>query len=449
MANQTLMIPKNNAGSTLASGITNVATSMSVAAGEGVRFPTTFPFPVVVFTADLTLPWGEQMIDMEIVLCTARVVDVLTMERSQEGTSNVAHGAGSYVRLHITAKFISDLNEASRKNAIINGNFDIWQRGTSFASPADNTYIADRFCIRSGLGDGTITASRMATTVAVGFPYSYAIKVDCTAAETTVAAGEFLSIQYKVEGIDFKRFEGETATLSFWVNAIKAGIYCVSFRNSAVDKSYVAEFTVNTTNTWEKKTVTLTFNSGGTFLYTTGIGLYVNWAIVAGSSFQVAANSWQAGNYLATSNQVNGLDNAANNFYLTGVQLELGSVATPFEFRPYQQELALCQRYYQRLVAGAAYAIFGFGENYGTNTQAIWIPFLQEMRIAPTLAGVSNCAYYSATAGLQATTGAVSMDNISKFSMRVTDAATGTAGQAVRFIANNNVAAYVEMGCEL
>lgn len=267
----------------------------------------------------------------------------------------------------------------SRKNAIINGNMSVWQRGTTtLVNPAIGTYFPDRFQVRSLLGSGTYNAICEAVTPAAGFSFKNALKIDCTTAEAAVAAGEFTYIVYRMEGYDFVPFEGRTATLSFWVKATKTGIYCVSFRNSAADWTYVAEYTVNSSDTWEKKTITLTFNSGGTFLYTSGIGLHISWTILCGSTYQTTKDAWQEGNYIATSNQVNGFDSTDNNFSLTGVQLELGSTATEFEHRPYAEEFALCQRYYQP----AYFRIRGYASAGG---QGICLTFrIPTMRTKPT-----------------------------------------------------------------
>lgn len=274
-----------------------------------------------------------------------------------------------------------ELYARPRKNAIINGNMAVWQRGTTtLTNPANGTYFADRFMLTHSLGDGTYNAICEGVTPASGFPYSNAFKIDCTHIETAIAATEFMFLRYKVEGYDFVPFEGRTATLSFWVKATKTGIYCVSFINSAADWTYVAEYTVNSSDTWEKKTITLTFNSGGTFLYTTGIGLQISWAVFCGSTFQTTKDVWQEGNYLATSNQVNGFDSTDNNFSLTGVQLELGSTATAFENRPYAEELALCQRYYETGYFG--WTLYGLaGNGFGTRQ-----PYAVTKRAAPTLA---------------------------------------------------------------
>jgi hypothetical protein len=278
------------------------------------------------------------------------------------GTASLDVAAGVAVNvdaeLHITAA--THLNEAvsmsekapytalPNRNVIINGAMDIWQRGTAtLTNPAAGTYFSDRFKNGHILGDSTYNMIACAETPVAGFPFNYSLQVDCTHIETEVAAGEVAHLRYNVEGYSFKNLTGQTATLSFWVKATKTGIYCVAFMNIDSNKSYISEYTVNASNTWERKTVTLTFNAGGTWAYNSGIGLKLFWSIMCGSTYQTAANAWQDGNYLATSNQVNVLDSTNNNFWLTGVQLELGAVATPFEVRTYAQELALCQRYYE------------------------------------------------------------------------------------------------------
>ena len=292
-----------------------------------------------------------------------------------------------------------ELQARPRRNAIINGNMSVWQRGTTtLTNPANGTYFADRFQVTHTLGDGAYNAICEAVTPAAGFPFTRALKIDCTHEETAVAAGEYMFTIYKMEGYDFVPFEGRTATLSFWVKATKTGVYCVSFRNSAPDKSYVAEYTVNTPNTWEKKTVTLTFNSGGSFLYTTGVGLYISWTVFCGSTYQTTKDTWASGNYLATSSQVNGFDSTDNNFSLTGVQLELGSVATEFEVRPYAEELALCQRYYERQMLGIAGYVQG--QTYGVYCGATCVPKPGTPTVVRLSAGTTYNVYLADSAEL-------------------------------------------------
>ena len=181
------------------------------------------------------------------------------------------------------------------------------------------------------------------------FQFSY--KVDVTTADTSIAAGEYATIIQAIEGYNVRDLIGTTFALSFWVKSPKTGIHCVSFRNDRApspDRSYIKEYTVATANTWEYKTVTVSGGliTAGTWNWTNGIGLDVLFTLAADTTFQTTADAWQTGNFIATANQVNVMDNTANDFFITGVQLEPGSVATPFERRPIGTELALCQRYY-------------------------------------------------------------------------------------------------------
>ena len=239
-----------------------------------------------------------------------------------------------------------------RKNAIINGDFNIWQRGTSFAAIADGAYAADRFQYGKVLGAGVHTVSRstdVPTVAEAGRLFNYSLLVDCTTLEAAIAAGEYAFIRTKIEGYNFLPLAQKAFTVSFWVKATKTGTYCAAFRNSVSDRSYVAEYSVLIADTWEKKTVNVSASpSAGTWDFTTGIGLDVTFTLAGGSTFQTTADAWQTGDYFSTSSQVNAVDSASNNFRIVGVQLESGSVATPFEQRNFQQELNLCQRYYEK-----------------------------------------------------------------------------------------------------
>ena len=254
--------------------------------------------------------------------------------------------------------FISDytgLNKVS-KNLIIGGNFTTnpWQRGTTFASIATATYSADRMLttyVTTAVTD--ISQATDSPTITEAAIYSVnAYKIAVTAADGAIAAGDFYIATQRIEGYTFTNIAQRSFTLSFWVKAVKTGIYCVSFVNSGADRSYVAEYTINTTNTWEKKTITVTASpSAGTWNYTNGIGLSVNFALAVGSTFQTTANAWNVGNFYGTSNQVNGLDSNTNTFNLALIQIESGSVATPFEQQLIENVLLDCQRYYQKTFA--------------------------------------------------------------------------------------------------
>jgi hypothetical protein len=285
----------------------------------------------------------------------------------------------------------------ARKNAVIGGDFSTnpWQRGVSFAGIANGAYSADRWAYGE-VGDAvhTITRSVDAPTVAqAGRLTNHCFMVDCTTVDAAPAAGDYVILQHKVEGYNFSPLAQRTMTISFWHKHTKTGTYCVAFVNSGLDRSYVIEYTQDVTDTWEYHSATITASpSAGTWDYSAGIGAQIVFTLAAGSTFQTTANAWQTGNFLATANQVNAADNTANNFRIALVQLEAGSVATEFESRTVQEELELCQRYYQKtynqgVTPGTATGV-GARSGITHSTTLIFTPgaFPVRMRAAPTMA---------------------------------------------------------------
>lgn len=244
------------------------------------------------------------------------------------------------------------------RNKIIGGDFSLnpWQRGTSFAAHVTGTYGADRWYINN-TSSAVITTSKAtdAPTIdqaEVFTQHSYSAAI--TTADATIAAGDTTVIDQPIEGYNCSSFGfGQTGTryvtLSFWVKSSITGTYCVAFRNGAATRSYVSEYSVLVSNTWEKKTITVPVDTSGTWLYDNGIGLIIRFALAAGTTFQApAANTWYGATYTGTANQVNFLGTIGNTFKIALVQLEAGSVATPFEQRPFGFEVQLCQRYYEK-----------------------------------------------------------------------------------------------------
>lgn len=236
------------------------------------------------------------------------------------------------------------------RNKIINGAPDIWQRGTSFAAIANNDFCADRFRYRkTGTMVHTVSKSTDVPTVAeAGQLFGSSMLIDCTTLDSSIGAGDFIFITQRIEGYNFRPLAQKKFAVSIWIKATKTGVYCVSHNNSGNDRGYVSEIVVNSSDTWEKKTVIVEASpSAGTWDYTNGIGIDLNIVLAAGSTFHTTAGSWQTGVFLSTSNQVNACDSTSNEVRICGIQLEEGEVATPFEDRFIQQELALCQRYYE------------------------------------------------------------------------------------------------------
>lgn len=239
----------------------------------------------------------------------------------------------------------------SFKNKIINGGMVIAQRGTSFAAAANNTYTLDRWLYgKNGAMVHTIAQGTNPPTVAQAGEYlGNELSMTLTTPDNAIAAGEYCIMSQVIEGFNFRSIAQRTFTLSFWVFASVPGTYCVSFCNSAADRSYVAEYTINAGGAWEKKTITVPASpAAGTWNYANGVGLSVRFALASGTTLQTTPNAWTVGNFLATANQVNGVATGAVLFGLAGVQVEAGAIATLFESRPIEVELALCQRYYEK-----------------------------------------------------------------------------------------------------
>lgn len=240
------------------------------------------------------------------------------------------------------------------QNYLYNGDMEIWNEGTALVAPSSNNHGAEGFRPILTLTDGVANVNRSTSVPTVSstvkaFNYSY--EVDITTADATIAAGQRAEIQHYIEGNNFKNIHQKQVTLSFWVYATKTGTSCVFFRNSAGDRSYIAEYTISSSNTWEFKTVTLNLDTSGTWLTTIGVrGLIVGWALATGSTYQTTAGSWQSGDYFATSNQVNHFDSTSNFFRITGVKLNIGSTATAFTLMggSAEGERSITQRYYQK-----------------------------------------------------------------------------------------------------
>jgi len=241
----------------------------------------------------------------------------------------------------------------TRKNYLINGDMRIAQRGTSFAAIGTGVYSLDRM-IYNKVGAMVHTVSQdtdVPTVAQANYLYQNSLRLNLTTPDTAIAAGDFTQIGQHVEGYNWANMAQKPFTLSFWVKATLVGTYCVSFINSGSDRSYVAEYTINTTNTWEYKTITVSASpTAGTWDYSTGVGLRVRWALATGTTFQTTANTWQTGNFFATSNQVNGTNTGATDFRLTGIVLNEGSAALPFTLfgQDFAGEVRACQRYYEK-----------------------------------------------------------------------------------------------------
>jgi hypothetical protein len=236
------------------------------------------------------------------------------------------------------------------KNRIINGAMVIDQRNAGASVSASSYgYVLDRFGF-SITGGGVFNVQR-STTAPTGFINSQALTV--TTADSSIAASDTYQAFHKIEGFNFADMgfgtaNAQTFTLSFWVRSSVTGTYAVGFNNNAFNRSYVATYTINSANTFEYKTITVTGDTSGTWLTDNSIGINISFDLGSGSNFNATAGSWGAGSLSRTSGSVNWIATNGATFYITGVQLEKGSTATSFDYRPYGQELLLAQRYFEK-----------------------------------------------------------------------------------------------------
>jgi hypothetical protein len=239
---------------------------------------------------------------------------------------------------------------SATQNKIINPGMVIDQRfeSTGNSNPITNEYTIDRWFIQySGVAN---PFSQQQSADVPSNAYAKSLLSTVVTQDNAIAAGDFYALGQKIEGYDIVDLIGVTFTLGFWVKSSVTGTYCVAFRNGGSNYSYVATYSISVANTWEYKTITITngLTSSATWLKTNGIGLFVTWALAVGSTYQTTAGAWNAGNFLATAAQTNWMNTAGSTFRITGVQLSLGSILPRWESRPFEEELALCQRYYQK-----------------------------------------------------------------------------------------------------
>ena len=292
----------------------------------------------------------------------------------------------------ITCANINGGQIAGRRNLLINGEMKINQRvqtgSLGYFNPVTGSiYTLDRWKVLNANSFDTDSAQvTQDSSGPAGFRNSIQMNIGNT---ETPSSNQVCGFQQKIEaqdlqGLKFGTSSAETTTLSFWVYSNKTGTYCIQVIHEDVSKYVLFEYTISASNTWEKKTITISGNTSNTITDDNGTGLNVIWVLCAGSGRHVSAtSSWtSSGNALATSNQVNLWDDGANYFRMTGCQLEIGTEATAFEHRSFGEELSLCQRYFQNLKAGSA---VGSGNNV-----SIIVPLFCPMRTTPSLGKTSG-----------------------------------------------------------
>ena len=272
------------------------------------------------------------------------------------------------------------------RNRIINGGMVIDQRNNGASVTITNvlsrTYITDRWNV---YGSTTSKFSAQQNAGAVTPPSGFTNYLGMTSLSSySVASGEFYLLAQEIEGFNTADLGWGTAnaqpiTLGFWGRSSLTGAFSGALSNAGFNRSYPFSFTINAANTWEYKTITVPGDTSGTWLTNNGIGISLNFNLGSGSSNLGTPGAWGGAGRVGVTGSQSIISTNGATFYITGVQLEAGSVATPFERRPYGTELALCQRYYQLLS--------GTFTDYGVSgkTQATYWTFPVVMRATPTV----------------------------------------------------------------
>ena len=370
----------------------------------------------------------------------------------------------------VPSELVSD-QVFGRRNLFINGDMQVAQRATSATGQTGTGFhTVDRWeFVASSAGTWDISQS---TTVPSGEGFAYSQKLDCTTADSSLGAGDYLIWRQKIEGINLQHLKygtssAEKLTLSFWVRSAKTGTYIVEFynNNSAGIKLQSQSYTISSADTWEKKTITIDGDTALAFQNTTDGELLMYWWLAAGSNYSGGGslnNSWNSSvaNNTRAVGVVNLADSTSNDWYITGVQLEVGDNATPFEHLSYAEELALCHRYcFAACPAGEAGASasqvqLGIGSFYTDTQVETVVHFPTTMRSSPTLSANSGSNYFTVevNAGGQnfdswtGVYGAGKSQKLLYSSGTVSD--QNNQGQACR-IAVENSAAYVIFDAEL
>jgi hypothetical protein len=341
------------------------------------------------------------------------------------------------------------------RNKIINGAMVIDQRNAGASGTAIG-YTVDRWQFNASLATkGTWQQNAGSVTLPTGFTKYLGFTSNSA---YSIAAGDYFAFTQLVEGFNIADLawgtaSAQTITLSFWVRSSLTGTFGGSITNSANNRSYPFSYTISSANTWEQKSIIIAGDTTGTWQTNNTTGLSVNLAFGVGSTYSGTAGAWAGSLYVSTTGATSVVGTNGATFYITGVQLERGTIATPFEYRNYQQELAMCQRYYFKYTAPSSGTHFGTGFCNSTTAMQNLTVFPVPLRTNPTAIEQSGTAsdYRVLTSGGNTTCNAVPVfQDAGYFSARTNFAvASGlTAGQGAMGGANTS-SAYLAWSAEL
>jgi len=398
-----------------------------------------------------------------IVTGDARITGILTIGTGSitlDGSNNqLKVGTGVTITTNgiIGITSINDGPLAGTRNRIINGDMRIDQRnaGAAVTISSTNVYTVDRWA-SSESSDATFTVQQDSS-APTGFINS--AKITVTVADASVAASQYNTFSQRIEGLNcadlaWGTASAATVTLSFWVRSSVTGTFGGALDNSAYNRSYPFTYTISAANTWEQKSIAIEGDTSGTWLTTNGIGITVYFDLGTGVDNTGTANAWVGAGNVGVDSTVQLVNTLNATWYITGVQLEAGSVATPFERRSFGQELALCQRYTFRYSADGSinnFAPFGLARYYGTNDVQLFIKFPCTMRTSPSSLTQVGSIFVNNTGFSGAALTSIVLNEAAADGATVTGATTTgiTAGNATTVYSDNASNAALIFSAEL
>ena len=344
---------------------------------------------------------------------------------------------------------------AGRRNLIINGAMQVAQRGGSATSVSgnNNTFVLDRFFSRINGSNGAATVEQSTDAPDL---FSNSLKFTVTTADTSLSAGHYNRVHQEIEGYNIVGLGWGTSsakpiTLSFWVKSSVTGIYSIGIYNGAVDRSFVQEYTIYAANTWEQKVITVIGPTDGVWAVDNSAELRLSFSLGTGTTYDTnGLGYWQNAFNFGSTNNVNLMATLNATFQITGVQLELGKVATPFEHRSYGEELALCQRYYQEY-GGSYYYPFTMAVGISSTLARSIFTFPVPMRAAPTFTSTNATSINidgTSTQTVSSLTGDVSTPTSHMMNIN-TSTGFGADGTACRLYGSNGTYNALKFDAEL
>tara|TARA_R100001015_G_C4611820_1_gene167266 strand:+ start:225 stop:1331 length:1107 start_codon:yes stop_codon:yes gene_type:complete len=347
------------------------------------------------------------------------------------------------------------------KNLLINGGMNVWQRSVSVTSKTTGGYYTvDRF--GNGISShGTYSIAR-STTVPSGQGFGYSWKMDCTTADTSLAAGAEVTFYQAIEGQNLQRIKKGTSsadslTLSFWIRSNLTGTLTAELLDTDNTRQISQTFTISSADTWEKKELTFAGDTSGALTNDANASLYVVIYLAAGSNFTSGTlnTSWASttnANRVSSSN-INIASSTSDEVLITGVQLEVGTAATDFEFESYATTLEKCKRYYHKMQAESPYDRFVMGFCVTTDDSRHPVNFYPQMRGIPTLETGGTFAVLTASEVGQSVS-SIAIDTNTDSSQRATlqvaaAATTLVAGNGTALAALNDATTYLAFTAEL